>query len=547
MSKDWKIGDRALPSENLQLIMVMKARNLDLLERTLLDVSTPHSANYGHHLSLKEIGDLTSDFKAAEIMQTFLESKYIPFETTINKDYFIITTSVHVAEELLATKFYHFYSPTTGHDIIRTLRYSLPKKIASLVSYIGGASNFPISRGPKPMITQPSFRFDSNITGAVNPAFLNNLYNISSNKITNPNTTQSLFESLGQSFSPSDLKQFQQLFDLPQIPIAHVIGPDNSSECPVSPFPCLEADLDVEYIIAVAQGANTTFWSIPANNSDIFLAWAIAVSNTTNPPLVHSMSYGSIENENDPSEMEQFSVVVQQLGTRGVSIIISSGDDGVANFIARDNASFCGFNPSFPATVPYVTAAGATQGPEFGGPEIACSSGTGGLITSGGGFSSFFNQSQANFSSGFVEGYLDSNVTLPPSSMFNANGRGYPDVAIIGHNYLVVVGGNLYQVSGTSCSSPVFAGMISLINDARLNANKPSLGFLNPALYSLQGTNAFNDITSGINNCCAGLNCPGEPSIVCCEYGFLATKGWDPVSGLGSPNFNHLMTALFDL
>jgi len=378
----------------------------------------------------------------------------------------------------------------------------------------------------------------SNITGNVNPAFLNNLYNIASNKVTNPNTTNSLFESLGQSFSPSDLQKFQQLFDLPQIPVAHVIGPDNSSTCP-GEFPCLEADLDVEYIIAVAQGAKTTFWSIPANDSDIFLAWAMAVSNSTNPPLVHSMSYGSIESENDPSEMEQFSVVVQQLGARGVSIIISSGDDGVANYGARGNASNCGFNPSFPATVPYVTAAGATQGPEYGAPEIGCSSGTGGLITSGGGFSAFFNQSQANYSIGFVNGYLDSGVTLPPTSNFNANGRGYPDVAVIGHNYLIIDGGNLVQVSGTSCSAPVFAGMISLINDARLNAKKSPLGFLNPALYSLQGTNAFNDITYGINNCCA-------EAIVCCEYGFLATPGWDPMTGLGSPNFGNLMPALLN-
>jgi subtilase family serine protease len=56
-----------------------------------------------------------------------------------------------------------------------------------------------------------------------------------------------------------------------------------------------------------------------------------------------------------------------------------AGDDGVGNFPARQGAQYCGFNPSFPASSPYVVAVGATQGPEAGNPEIACSSLTGAL------------------------------------------------------------------------------------------------------------------------------------------------------------------------
>jgi len=252
------------------------------------------------------------------------------------------------------------------------------------------------------------------------------------------------------------------------------------------------------------------------------------------------MSYGSIEVEEDPNDMNRFDAEAQKLGARGLSIIISSGDDGVANFLARNDPSSCGFSPSFPATSPSVTALGATQGPEYGGgPEIVCSSGTGGLITSGGGFSTVF--AQPSYQSAVVNQYLDSSVQLPPSSMYNGAGRGYPDVSLVGHNFLVVIGGQLYQVSGTSCTAPTFAGMVSLINDARLNAGKSPLGFLNPALYQMDSS-AYNDILVGLNNCCVG-----SPPAVCCQYGFYATSGWDPTTGFGSVNFNVLMSAFMSM
>ncbi len=73
------------------------------------------------------------------------------------------------------------------------------------------------------------------------------------------------------------------------------------------------------------------------------------------------------------------------------------------------------------------------------------------------------------------------------------------------------------------------AAMFTLINGARLAAGKSPLGYITPTLYKL-GQNQdriFNDITSGTNNCCAGN--PG--SQVCCQYGFTANQGWDPVVG----------------
>jgi len=115
-------------------------------------------------------------------------------------------------------------------------------------------------------------------------------------------------------------------------------------------------------------------------------------------------------------------------------------------------------------------------------------------------------------------------VSTKPYSGYSTTGRGFPDVSLAGFNYAVIVGGAPTLMSGTSASAPVFAAMVSLVNAARLQAGKPSLGWINPAIYASGGSFA-NDITSGNNDC---------TMTVCCTQGFHAAPGWDPVTGFGS-------------
>jgi len=130
-------------------------------------------------------------------------------------------------------------------------------------------------------------------------------------------------------------------------------------------------------------------------------------------------------------------------------------------------------------------------------------------------------------------------------------GRGYPDVAVMGRFYIVVIGSQVTQESGTSASSPVFAAMVSLANSRRIAAGKGPVGFLNPALYSPKASAAgiYNDITNGNNKCGEVSTAFGLQfsSVECCEQGFEASTGWDGASGWGSINFPNFDDYLFSL
>jgi len=169
--------------------------------------------------------------------------------------------------------------------------------------------------------------------------------------------------------------------------------------------------------------------------------------------------------------------------------------------------------------------------------EKGCSSITGGVITTGGGFSDVFPR--PDYQEDVVAHYLRSDV-VPPRHLFNQSGRGYPDISAYSSNYITIMNGRIALSSGTSASCPLIAAMVTLWNDMLIQVGRPPLGFFNPRLYQIARDHpeAFNDVVTGKINC--GIYGRG-----CCEHGYEATSGWDPVGGLGTPKFqviaNHLL------
>ena len=132
-----------------------------------------------------------------------------------------------------------------------------------------------------------------------------------------------------------------------------------------------------------------------------------------------------------------------------------------------------------------------------------------------------------------VTGYFSTAARLGKTHVagYAANGRAYPDLSLAGMNYMIVIGGNKYDVSGTSASCPAVAGFFSNINAARKAIGKGPVGWINPSLYT-KGSYFVKDITSGDIKCVADGTC--------CSTGFYATPGWDPATGLGSVNYGKM-------
>ena len=170
-----------------------------------------------------------------------------------------------------------------------------------------------------------------------------------------------------------------------------------------------------------------------------------------------------------------------QLGARGTSILFASGDGGVAGL--HTTACSTSFLPTFPSGCPFLTSVGATTGTN----ETAAT-------FSSGGFSNFF--AQPAYQNGAVSQFLDTIGTLN-AGKFNVTGRAFPDVSAQGEKVQIVVAGKTGSVAGTSCSTPIFASIVSLLNDRLIAAGKPPLGFLNPLLYSPAALPALNDVTTG--------------------------------------------------
>jgi hypothetical protein len=202
------------------------------------------------------------------------------------------------------------------------------------------------------------------------------------------------------------------------------------------------------------------------------------------------------------------------------------------------------FYADFPTSSPYVTSVGATVFKTVDGKSVseehAASIKDGAIITTGGGFSTMAEAPL--WQKDVVEAYTRGPTTKPPAGTYDASKRGYPDLTLNGHNYQVWTTKKansascpceLHGVDGTSASSPAVAGLVSLLNGHLLAAGRSQLGFLNPLLYAAysKDESIFNDVTIGDTSCTRDY---------CMKYGFTAGKGWDPVAGLGSLNYERL-------
>jgi len=503
------------------------------------EVSDPDSPRRGEYLSKAAVEELVRNPAGTAAVKAWLQSvgATVTRETPAG-EYLVAEARISDWEAAFSTRFQVFQHRRDGVSTVRCLNYTLEAGVAEHVEGVLRTVHLPF----RPLRV-PSAAFNEALS-LTTPAKLLEFYKVQSQP-THPDVRQSVYEASTATsdsrWSAEDLVRFQNEYGLSKVQVAEDYGcsMDNSA-CTNDADSCQEPNLDIQYMTAVSQNSQTVWY----DSHNDFSGWLLQVLTDSDPPLVHSISYGIPELDAEsgfktliPNTLaKSFNTEAKKLGARGITIVVSSGDDGAPGAFAREiGAGACHYNPSFPATSPYVTAVGGTMGVEDGGPEITCSSTSNGLITSGGGYSTLYEM--PDYQRDAAAAYGETTEGQKVSSGFSS-GRGIPDLSMAAHNYMIFVGGTRGVVSGTSASAPVFAAMLSLVNAQLANQGKAPVGFVNPTLYKAavagDGSNPFNDITSGDNLCTAGQPTINPPQ--CCPQGFYAAPGWDPATGLGSWN-----------
>eukprot|EP01065_Artemidia_motanka_P026639 TRINITY_DN317_c0_g1_i1.p1 TRINITY_DN317_c0_g1~~TRINITY_DN317_c0_g1_i1.p1 ORF type:complete len:549 (+),score=150.64 TRINITY_DN317_c0_g1_i1:83-1648(+) len=500
----WATATRAGSGAAVDIRLQLKRAAPAALDEAFWRVSDPASPSFRKFLNRQQVAELVRP-QAGAVDAALQWAKQIQGSASVSGfgDYVYINAPVSAVEGAFAVELWEHTHRRSNRTVIRTTRdatVTVPSAILEHVEAVHGMTEL------LPVVGAPS---DSGEPGDdIDPDVIAKQYATGHANAPKSSRSQGIAAFEQAQFHQSDVDIFQKHYNIPAVKI-QVDGPNDGGYFG-------EASLDTQYIMSTGRAIGT--WFIARDSFDM-LAWCQEVLNMTTPPTVLSVSWGSGESGFEADHMKAASAEFQKLGAMGISIFAASGDQGTGS---QGFLSCKKFDPTWPALSPYITAVGGTY--LSNGKESGWSG-------SGGGFSATFPA--PSYQTSAVAKYIGS-ATLPSSSLFNAQGRGTPDVSALATNYKVTTGTTEGKLSGTSAATPVFAGLVALLNAGRAAENKAPLGFINPALYASfsKGSGPGYDVVAG-NNKHSG-----------CPAGFPAVAGWDAITGLGTPTLAALRTAL---
>ncbi|KAK3680269.1 hypothetical protein LTR78_000647 [Recurvomyces mirabilis] len=584
----WDKHARAERSTILPVRIGLKQQNLEHGDRFLADISDPESANFGKHWSAEKVANMfmphpdTSDKVMEWLTSSGIDTSRLSHSK--GRNWIEFDATVDEAENLLKTQYHTYKDKATGGYRIACDEYSLPSSVRKHVDFIMPTIQLD---GLRPVAqAAPSYQAPINLTGLTGLKNCNQLitidclralYNLPVATTNHTGNQLGIAEWADYLYLP-DLKTFFQNFTNPKIPsdvtpeFISIDGGKPSNLTVAKAQEVIESALDfqVSYSIVYPQGIRLyqNGDSVNVDSTGTFNIFLDALDASyctyeggdqpyidpaypdpneggyTGPlqcggaPMsnVFSVSYGQIEGALPRFYQERQCREWMKLALQGVSVIFASGDSGVANRYNSGYNNTCmdptdsfvdqfgtRFSPGFPNNCPYITNVGATtlqNSSIYGGEQAVASPNGATSYYSGGGFSDVFER--PSWQDKAVKNYLKKYSPNYSEHVFNHSGRAYPDVAAIGLKVATVYLNQTLGVGGTSASAPIFASVITLLNEERLGQGKGPIGFLNPIIYA--HPEMFNDITNGSN--------PG-----CGTNGFPASPGWDPVTGMGTPNY----------
>ncbi|KAF8272665.1 subtilisin-like protein [Lactarius quietus] len=558
---NWECMGPPPSGTTIDLHIALKPHRENALIDALYEVSDPRNPRYGAHLSKEQVAEIVAPHTdTLGLVNSWLEHSGISFSISATHGGGWLTVPsvpVSTANDLLGASYQLYRYSGTNKTILRTIGYELPMALHAHVQTVVPTTHFSPPRMLQQAILKRSKEEAVTIMNSTSrePVLSSRNGdsgddddgNNSKDEVT-VNTLRSLYETRQYAPSATDKSLFAIAGFLDDVPSQTDLtlfmneyradtkdatftlkqingGPSEASK------PSDEADMNVQYALGVAYPIPLVFYSVggdldwdPITNEpvkgDSILEWLDYVLDLLKIPQTITISYGSEEQTLPQEYTKALCDLFAQLGARGVSVLLPSGNDGVGEGDCKDDSGNVLFRADFPSSCPWVTSVGGTGLTTDVEEEVAAE-------LSGGGFSSHFLREE--YQDILVPEFLQK-LGSEYAGLYDAAGRGIPDISSQALKIVMIQGGISYVVDGTSASVVIAASIISLLNDHQLANGRKPLGFLNPWLYG-QGITGLNDITSGTN--------PG-----CETEGFSATVGWDPVTGLGTPRFLELQKKL---
>ncbi|GIZ42092.1 hypothetical protein CKM354_000537200 [Cercospora kikuchii] len=546
----------------------MSAPNPGLFEQTLYSISDPAHPRYAQYLKRDELkAMLRPNDKATEAVLAWLVKSGVDRSAIAQDGEWInFVCTVGAANDLLDTSF-GVFEDVDGQKLLRTLNYSVPDKVCDYIDMVQPTTRFSVMQPMRSTIYQAEQVGDDR--PYTPPADPKDIKSVCDGKHVTPDCLRALYKipndpqidnaTSGYMAFANFLEQHPRFDDLSKFtedyfPRANGVrftwdtinGAPPLETVQTSNISSSEANLDLQYILATGWPLNIHSYNVgglgklvpdldqpsqAVNQNEPYLDWLNYVLSQNDQELPHTVSVSYGENEQSIPEPYRRKVcdLFGQLGARGVSVLVASGDSGVGSACqTNDGKNTTRFMPLFPASCPYVTAVGGTWKID---PEEA-------IDFSSGGFSDTWPA--PDYQKDAVAKYLQF-IGDDWKGLYEPRGRGYPDVAAQAYQYKVFDQGNETNISGASASAPAFAGIIALLNAKRLQAGKSTLGFLNPWIYG-QAFQALTDIVKGGSSGCTGIDkVTGLDTPFVEGASWKAVEGWDAVTGWGTPDYEKLL------
>ncbi len=551
--------------ENMTLhFSLSEAQKTDLAE-LLKDQQDRNSPQYRHWLTPKEyaarFGLADGDVNRVVAWlrgQHFVVSEATPlhvrFSGTVSQVQTAFNTEIHR------------YTLGESSFFANATELSLP---AALVNVVSGVGNLNSLRPHTMHREKASVKYSPNYTDGsgdhfVVPADLRTIYDIAPLYSAGYTGAGQSVVIVGQSaIDTADIANFHDYFG-GNANLVLTLVPNSGSSAVLTADDESESDLDIEYSGAIAQDAVINFvYSGNNANYSVFDAIEYAIDNDVAPVI--SSSYGACESALTTSNLSAFTTLFDQANAQGQTLIAAAGDEGATGCDFGVNSATEGLLVQFPADAPNFTGIGGTEFNEGAGsywnstngadngsaisyiPEMvwndsAVTTAQGaGLAAGGGGVSQVFAKPSWQVAAGVpADGARDiPDISLDASNIHdpyffcgpaNSNGDNCSD-------------GYVEEAGGTSFGAPIFAGILTLINQSVASGGQ---GNINPLLYPLStSTGIFHDVTMGNNDspCTAGsVDCPAGTT----QIGYSAGPGYDVTTGLGTIDAFHLAQAFPD-